>query len=259
MKLNTLYHMDCFEFLNELPNNSVDLAIADPPYNMSIAKWDRYKNETEYFNFTFQWIDQMLLKLKPSASFYLFNNAYNSAIILNYLVTKGLKYRNWIVWYKKDGFSPSKKKYVNNQETILFFTMSNQYTFNYDDIRIPYLSESRMIHAQSKGLLKNGKRWYPNPKGKMCTDVWEFSSHRHTTKVNGKIQKPLHPTIKPHELIARMISASSKEGDVVLDLFCGSASTSIVSKQMNRLFIGCDNNADYIALANQSLNTMQEG
>ena len=99
---------------------------------------------------------------------------------------------------------------------------------------------------QKKGILKNGKRWYPNPNGKLCPDVWEISSQRHKQKLNGKTQKLNHPTPKPKDMIERMIKASSKEGDIVLDLFAGSGTASIVARELNRNFIGCESNKEYI-------------
>jgi len=247
MILNKIYLCDVFEFLPKLDDNSIDLAIIDPPYNLGIANWDIFKTEKAYEQFMEKWLDLMLPKLKSSASFYIFNNAYNSAITLNYLRNKEVYFKNWITWYKKDGFSSTKRKYTNSQETILFYTMSkNNYPFNYDLIRQPYLSTDRIKHASSKGILKNGKRWYPNEKGRLCSDVWEITSQRHKTKVNGKIQKPKHPTQKPIEMIERMILASSNEGDLILDLFSGSGTTSIVAKSLNRYFIGCENNPEYI-------------
>ncbi len=96
------------------------------------------------------------------------------------------------------------------------------------------------------GILKNGKRWYPNPNGKLCPDVWEIVSERHKKKVNGKIQKPHHPTIKPREMIERMIKASSKKGDLVLDLFAGSGNVSMVARELNRNYIGCELNKEYL-------------
>lgn len=113
------------DFLNKLENTSIDLAIIDPPYNMRKDRWDTFKTEKEYFDFTFLWLDSVLTKLKQTASLYLFNNAFNSAIILNYLKEKDIVFKSWITWYKKDGFSATKKKYVNNQETILYYTKSN--------------------------------------------------------------------------------------------------------------------------------------
>ena len=247
METNRVYHSDALEFIPKLDDNSIDLAIIDPPYNLNKGDWDKFENDEMYFDFTFKWLDMVIPKLKSSASLYLFNTAYNSAIILSYLKNKDLVFRNWITWYKKDGFSATKKKYVNTQETILFFTKSDSYTFNYNDIRMPYLSTDRMAHAAKKGILKNGKRWFPNENGKLCNDVWEITSQRHKEKVNGKVQTLTHPTIKPYEMIERIVKASSNESDLVLDLFSGSGMTSVVSRDLNRRFIGCERDSNYIS------------
>jgi site-specific DNA-methyltransferase (adenine-specific) len=253
MNKNAIELKDVFDYLYALEDNAVDLAVVDPPYNQNVDKWDTFNTETEYFDFTYRWLDLTIKKLKSTGSVYLFNNAYNSANILNYLVSKGLLFRNWIVWYKKDGFAPSKSKFVNNQEVILFFTKSDKYTFNADAVRMSYLSTERIKAAAEKGLLKNGKRWFPNPNGKLCSDVWEFSSERHTSKVNGKTQKTFHPTPKPEKMIERIILASSNENDIVLDLFSGSGTTAYIAKSLNRVFIGCENNAEYFDYINKRL------
>lgn len=257
MEKNSVYFGDVFDFLKKLDDNSIDLIIADPPYNQNIDKWDTFKNEKNYFDFTYRWLDLAIKKLNHHGSIYIFNNAYNSAYVLTYLVSKGLKLRNWIIWYKKDGFSGTKKKYVNNQEVILFFTKSDTYYFDSDSIRVPYSSTSRINAAKQKGILKNGKRWYPNEKGKLCTDVWEFTSVRHKNKVNGKIVKTLHPTPKPENMVERMILGSSKEKDLILDLFSGSGTTSFVAKKLGRNFLAVENDKEYYKYIIDRLNSMR--
>lgn len=113
--------MDCLDFLGCVQDNSVDLAIIDPPYNMNKANWDTFKSEKKFFEFTFSWIDKLIPKLKKSGSLYIFNTPYNSAFILNYLVRKELYFQNWITWDKRDGLSGAKTRFNNGQETILFF------------------------------------------------------------------------------------------------------------------------------------------
>lgn len=254
LELNKVYQMDVFEFLDKIENNSIDLAIVDPPYNMSKGDWDTFQTEKEYFDFTFKWLDKLLKKIKKNGTIYLFNNPYNSAIILNHLNKKKVYLKNWITWYKKDGFSASKKRYINNQETILFYTLDEKkYIFNSDEIRLPYLSDSRIEAAKQKGILKNGKRWFPNEKGRLCPDVWEITSQRHIEKKKGKIMKQSHPTPKPVEMIERMIKASSNENDVVLDLFSGTGTTSVVAKHFKRKYIGCEKNEKYMELINNRL------
>ena len=252
--LDSIDLMDVFDFLEEVENNSVDLAIIDPPYNLSQGVWDTFKSQEDFLSFTKKYLDIVISKLKDNGSLYIFNTAFNSAYILIHLVNRGLEYKNWIVWYKKDGFSACKKKYVNSQETILYFTKSNkEFTFNFDDIREPYLSSDRISAARKKGIIKNGKRWFPNPNGKLCPDVWEFTSVRHTNKYRGKVIKQGHPTPKPEPMIERMIKASSNEGDLIMDLFSGTGTTAFVAKKLKRHFIGCENNEQYYAIIKERL------
>jgi site-specific DNA-methyltransferase (adenine-specific) len=245
--------MDCIEFLTKLKDKSVDLAVVDPPYNLKVASWDTFTSHDEFLDFTFQWLDELILKLKSHASLYIFNTPFNSAYILQHLCEKDMIFQNWIVWDKRDGLSCTKKRYTNGQETILYFTKSNDYTFNYDDIRISYDSTDRMKNAKTKGIIKNGKRWYPNPNGKLCNEIWHFSSERHRTKVNGRVKKQSHYTIKPLEMIERIIKASSNENDLVIDCFSGSGTTALACQNLQRNFIGCDNNAEYNKIAKSRL------
>ncbi|MBR7133683.1 MAG: site-specific DNA-methyltransferase [Clostridia bacterium] len=257
MEVNKIYCEDVFSFLDKLETASIDLAIIDPPYNLNRDQWDVFKTVDDFMTFTTKYLDKVIDLLKPTGSLYIFNTAFNSAMILNYLHSKGMHYKNWITWYKKDGFSACRKRFCNNQETILFFTKSDKvFTFNCDDIRMPYLSDARIKAAQSKGILKNGKRWFPNPNGKLCTDVWEFPSVRLTNKKNGKTIKQKHPTPKPEGMIERMILASSNSGDLVLDLFSGTGTTAYCSKKLGRNFIACDNNKDYCKLINERINSI---
>lgn len=252
MNIDTIYQDDCRVFLSCLNDSSIDLAIADPPYNMRKANWDTFSSFDNYLAFMREWIDLLIPKLKPTASIYLFNTPYNNAFVLQYLTKQGLLFRNWITWYKKDGFCASQKRYINNQETILFFTVSNQYVFNPDAIRQAYLS-----NRVKCGVIKNGKRWFPNENGKLCTDVWEISSERHKNKVNGKTTKMLHITPKPTELIERIIKASSNPNDLVLDLFSGSGTTATSCLALNRHFIGCENDAVYYEAIQHKLQTIR--
>ena len=253
LKLNEIYNLDCIDFLSKIDDKSVNLAIIDPPYNLHKARWDTFKNEKEFFEFTFRWIDFLIPKLKENGSLYIFNTPYNSAFILSHLVHRGLIFQNWLTWDKRDGMGGAKRKFSNGQETILFFTKNNNHTFNYDHIRMPYESTVRIAHAKEKGILKNGKRWFPNPKGRLCGEVWHITSERHKNKINGKTPKMSHITPQPLELIERVIKASSNIGDLVLDCFVGSGTTAIVAKKLKRKFICSDNNKNYVNLAKKNL------
>lgn len=253
LKINQIYRADCLKFLEQVQNRTVNLAVIDPPYNMRKAYWDTFGSENDFFNFTFRWIDALIPKLKNNGSLYIFNTPYNSSFILNHLVRRGLIFQNWITWDKRDGMGGARQRFSNGQETILFFTKGENHIFNYDDVRLPYDSTARIEHAKKKGILKAGKRWFPNPKGKLCSEVWHITSERHKNKINGKTPKMPHLTPKPLEMIERIVRASSRKGDLVLDCFVGSGTTAIAAKKLGRNFLCCDSDKTYVELARRNL------
>ncbi len=253
MKINSIYNEDVFSFLENVDIGSIDLAVIDPPYNMNKADWDTFNSQRDFLDFTYRWIDELIPLLKNTGSLYIFNTPFNSAYILQYLVNKGLIFQNWITWDKRDGLNASKVRYTHGQETILFFTKSAKHTFNSDAIRIPYESTKRIEAAKSKGLLKNGKRWFPNPDGRLCGEVWHIASERHKRKIGGRVQKLEHVTPKPKEMIERIILASSNEGDLVLDCFVGSGTTAYCAKKLKRNYICADSNEEYVKMARDAV------
>lgn len=253
LEKNKIYTMDCFDFISKLDDESVDLLIVDPPYNMKKGEWDTFKSEKDFFNFTFSWLEKIIPKIKKNGSLYIFNTPYNSAFILNFLVQKKMNFQNWITWDKRDGMGGAKRKYSNGQETILFFTKGKKHKFNYNDIRVPYESSERIEHAMKKGILKNGKRWFPNPDGRLCGEVWHITSERHKNKINGKVQKLGHATPKPLDMIERIITASSNKGDLVVDFFVGTGTTAVAAKKLKRNFICADMDKEYTSLSRKRI------
>jgi DNA modification methylase len=256
--LNKIYNSDYSKLLSKIPNNSIDLVCVDPPYNLKKADWDTFASDQEFLEFTYTWIKQVTPKIKPGGGFYIFNTPRNSAHILTYLESLGFSFQNWITWNKKDGFTSTKKKFLPEQETIIYVAKpGGEITFNADDIRVPYESTERIAAAKTKGILKNGKRWFPNESGRLCPDVWHITSERHSNKENGKVKAAVHPTVKPIALMERIIMASSNEGDIVLDIFAGSGSTLVAAKQNKRNFIGCDASDVFVKIARQRLKLIQ--
>ena len=232
----SLHNLDYSLFLQAVPNGSIDLAIIDPPYNLRKESWDIFPSKYDFFTFTYDWIGGKLIPtLKCTASLYIFNTHSIQHTYLNTLWSVDWFIRIGIVWDKRDGFNYCKRRFMNWQEIILFFTVSSDYTFNSDNIRIPYESENRIQHAVQKGILKNGKRWFPDSRGKLCGDVWKFSSERLKCKINGKTQKLIHATPKPLDSIERMVLASSNPADVILDCFVGTGTHSFGSKKAQQI------------------------
>jgi modification methylase len=256
--LNKVFNSDFSTLLKKIPNNSIDLVCVDPPYNLKKADWDTFNSDQDFFNFTFGWIKQVVPKIKPGGGLYIFNTPRNSAHILAHLESIGFIFENWITWNKKDGFTSTKKKFLPEQETIVYVTKpGGEITFNADSVRVPYESTERIAAAKTKGILKNGKRWFPNEAGRLCPDVWQISSERHSIKENGKVKSALHPTVKPLTLMERIILASTNEGDVVLDIFAGSGSTLVAAKRNNRNFIGCDADPAFVKIAKSRLKDLR--
>lgn len=250
---NTIIHSDCFDFLAKVPRKSVDLAVVDPPYNLKRYAWDNYGSEEQFLEFTYRWIDRLIPTIRETGALYIFNTPINCAHISVYLLRKGLHFRNWITWDKRDGFAGGRRRFTPLQESILYFSIGEDPVFNADAVRVPYDSHQRIKHAERVGILKNGKRWFPNPAGKLCTDVWHFASDRHVRKQNGKVVKSFHGTPKPEALIERIILASSNPGDCVLDCFAGSGTTPYVARRLGRHFYACDSNFEFVEYARRRL------
>ncbi|MCH7515600.1 MAG: site-specific DNA-methyltransferase [Bacteroidetes bacterium] len=226
--------------MQELKSKSVDLIIADPPYNLGkdYGNGSDTKNFEEYIQFTKKWTKEATRIVKQTGTIYIFMGFRFISYLYKILEKENsLNFVNWICWHytqgmgKKKGFSP-------RHDDILIFTNSNKYTFNLDSIRVPqkyYRSRNNMRGA--------------NP-----GDVWEFS-HVHYCQDN----RQNHPTQKPEGLIERMVLASSNEGDVILDPFAGSGTTLRVAQQLNRSCTGFELNNDYVNMINERLNCYFRG
>src|SRR3989344_5124284 len=233
---------DALKVLQSLPENSVDLIFADPPYNMSKKKglgwkyskhitmqeeWDIFTKD-DYFQFNQQWIKEALRVLKHGGSLWIsgsFHNIYQTGFILQHF--NEVKINNSIVWFK-----PNAQPNI----TCRFFTESTEH----------------LIWASKNG---KGKKWkfnYElskgiedplNPKGKQTRNVWSIPLTPKSEKWAGA-----HPTQKPEELLRRILIACTKEGDVVLDPFVGSGTTSVVAKMLNRNSIGIEKERKYLEI-----------
>ena len=233
-KLIELKCIDAIDGLKNLKSESIDLIVTDPPYNLSKNYGESKDNLTfeNYINFSFKWLSEAKRVLKPNGTIYVFMGMQFISYIYKILdCDLKLKFNSWITWFytqgigKTRGFSP-------RHDDILMFTKSRDYTFNLDSIRVP----------------QKYYRNINNMRGANPGNVWEFS---HVHFCSGNRQN--HPTQKPEGLIERMVLASSNEGDVVLDPFVGSGTTARVCQQLNRKFIGFDNNPEYIKMSEERL------
>jgi DNA modification methylase len=225
---------DAVQLMQQLEDNSIDVVIADPPYNLGKNYGNNFdsKGFEDYLGFSLNWLQEAKRVLKPTGTIYVFMGVRFISYIYKLLETDlKLHFNSWIVWHytqgigKTRGFSP-------RHDDILMFTKTEQYNFNLDPVRIPqkYYRERNNMRGANPG------------------DVWEFS-HVHYCNEN----RQDHPTQKPEGLLERLILASSNLGDTILDPFFGSGTTPRVCQQLGRNFIGFEINPEYVTITEQRL------
>jgi site-specific DNA-methyltransferase (adenine-specific) len=231
---NQLICGDACSELAKFDDSSIDLIIADPPYNLGKDYGNNrdLKAWHEYEDFTRQWLNEAARLLKPAGTIYVFMGVrFISKLFLILEDELHLNFNGWITWHytqgmgRKVGFSP-------RHEDILYFTKTDSFIFNLDDVRIP----QKYYRARN------------NMQGANPGDVWQFSHVHYCSEERQK-----HPTQKPEALIERMIRASSNPGDVVLDPFVGSGTTCKVADVLGRKWIGMDINQAYIEMSKKRL------
>jgi len=239
MEVDKVYLGDCIEIMSQMPDKTVDLIFADPPFNIGI-KYDNYSDSQsyeDYYNWSEKWIEQTCRILKDNGSIYIAIGDEFVAEINIILKRKGLHFRNWIIWYYT--FGQNQRKKFNRAHThILYFTKHrSNFTFNDEDIRIP--SARQMVYNDRRA----------NPKGKIPDDVWEFS------RVCGTFKERIgkHPCQMPENLLERIIKAGTYEGDLVLDPFGGTGTTAYVAKRLKRHYITMDISELYFDVINKRL------
>ncbi len=221
---------DAVQKLKEMEASSVDLIIADPPYNLGKNYQNNIDNKTfeEYLYFSKECLLEASRVLKSHGTIYVFMGFRFISYLYNILERDlNLHFHGWIVWHYTQGIGKT-KVFSPRHDDILMFTKSPAFTFNLDDIRVP-----QKYYRQRN-----------NMRGANPGDVWKFS-HVHYSNPN----RQGHPTQKPEGLIERMVLASSNAGDTILDPFTGSGTTVRVCQQLNRNAIGIDINPKYIEMA----------
>jgi len=250
-ELNNIYLEDCISFMQQMEAESVDLIIADPPYNLKKNfgnKSDHWEDVESWLDWSKQWIDECIRILKPTGSIFIYGIHHYICYIQCYLYEKGLQYRRQIIWYYENGFSGYKTLNAF-YEPILWFTKTDDFT--YHEIREPYKSQKRLKNK----ITKNGKEWKANPNGRLAGDVWSFPT------LAGKPfagEKTVHPTQKPLALCDRLVRHFSNEGDLVFTPFAGSGSECVSCLINNRNFLATEINPEYIQIANERMSEIQQ-
>jgi modification methylase len=238
---------DCIELMQRLPETSVDMVFADPPYNLQLGgellrpdnskvdavddDWDKFADFARYDAFTRAWLGAARRALKPEGTLWVIGSYHNIFRIGTALQDHGFWILNDIVWRKSNPMPNFKgKRFTNAHETLIWAARGQRtrYTFNYASMK--ELNEG--IQMRSDWLLP------------LCTGG---------ERLKGEDGKKAHPTQKPEALLFRCLMAASNPGDVILDPFFGTGTTGAVARRLGRRFIGLERDPDYAAIARKRI------
>ncbi len=243
--INKIVCGDCIEILSKARKPFADLIFADPPFNIGY-QYDHYQDKLKkdkYIAWTKDWMMVCKNVLKPHGSFYI---AIGDEYVANVKVIADelkLIMRNWIIWHYTFG-QQMRNKFARSHTHIFYFVADKKnFTFNDYAVRVP----------SDRQLIYNDRR--ANSKGKMPDDVWNQYS-----RVCGTFKERAgwHPCQMPENLLARIIAASSSPGDVVLDPFNGSGTTTFVACQLGRKYVGIDISGNYVENARKRISQLKQ-
>ena len=242
---------DCIEVMKDMPDNSIDLIFADPPYYLQLPKgkrlkradgsevipvdndWDQFESYGDYDTFTLNWIKECQRVLKPTGTFWVIGMYHNIFRVGTTMQNLGLWFLNDIIWVKTDALpNLNGRRFTNNHETLIWSVKNKdckKYTFNYEMMK-----------------KMNG--------GKQMKDTdWVFGLCKGKERLKDESGIKAHPTQKPLKLIQQIVLAASKKHDIVFDPFVGSGTTAVVAEALGRKWIGIEKDEKYVELAKRRI------
>ncbi len=226
---------DCLEVLRQLPDESAQLIVCDPPYNIQLAEWDTH---ADYLSWARCWLREAERVLAKSGNLAIFGGLqYQSeagsgdllSLIGDMRVNSPMRLVNLIIWNYPNGMS-AHRFFANRHEEIVWFGKTSKYYFNLDSVREPYDDATKAVYLKDKRLRAESVE-----KGRNPTNVWRIG------RLNGNSKERVgHPTQKPRALIQRIVRSMSYSGSVVLDFFAGSGVTTRVAIEEGRHSICVD-------------------
>jgi site-specific DNA-methyltransferase (adenine-specific)/site-specific DNA-methyltransferase (cytosine-N4-specific) len=267
IKNNKVYHMDAIHGLLSLEDNTVDLVITSPPY----ADMKKYVDGSEgipvkqYVMWLMDYVRQIERVLKPTGSFILnindkvsnkFRDPYVYELVYKITNSTSLKLYERLFWNKGKGLSHP-KRFGDKIEYLFWFAKTENFTFNIDEMRVPYSESSlkrfkkpiKKRYNRTEGDDKvEYKDWGPNPKGALPSTLINIGSESKRISDN-------HIAVYPEQLTDYFIKGATNEGDLVLDPFMGSGTTGVSAKKLKRNWIGFDNIEEYVNFANKRIDS----
>lgn len=255
--IGKILHGDCVQILEkQIEANTINLVFADPPYNLSgksldlannktggayykmNENWDTF-NYTDYIDFTAAWLKNCHKVLVPNGSLYISCTQHNIGEILIESKKTGFKLNNILTWYKINAMpNITKRTFTHSTEFVCWFVKGKNWIFNYNDVK------EFNPHKTKDGNNKQMRDFF---------DFLELPIVQGKERIKGADGRAVHPTQKPEKLLELIIKASSNENDIVLDPFFGTGTTGKIAEQLNRKWIGIEQNEQYILVAKERL------
>ncbi len=250
---NRIINQNLFEILDWLPTSFVDVLFLDPPYNLTKSfnntKFIK-RSISEYAEWLELWFSKLLRTLKPTASVYICSD-WKSSTAVHFVAEKYLNIRNRITWEREKGRG-SKKNWKNCSEDIWFCTVSDEFSFNVEAVKL-----KRRVIAPYTDTNGDPKDWSVTDEGNYRltypSNIWTDL----TVPFWSMPENTDHPTQKPEKLLAKIILASSNLGEVIFDPFLGSGTTAVVAKKLSRRYVGVEIDPIYCSLAMKRLDMAQ--
>jgi site-specific DNA-methyltransferase (adenine-specific) len=261
-----LQNRDCIEGMRQIDDGAVDLVFADPPFNIGYD-YDVYRDKrkaNEYLAWSRDWTAEVIRILKPDGTFWLaIGDEYAAELKVMLTREQGLTCRSWVVWYYTFGVNCKHKFSRSHAHLFHFVKDPKHFTFNSRDPAIRVPSARQLVYADSRA----------DQAGRLPDDTWilrpqdipqSFAGHEDTwyfPRVCGtfKERKGFHGCQMPEQLLGRIIRASSRPKELVLDPFAGSGTTLAVAKKLGRRYLGFELSADYVAKVTGRLEAIQVG
>lgn len=243
-ELDSIHEGDCLDGMRTMPDECVNMIIADPPYNLGKdfgKKYKEHERRKEWLPWCKEWLAECQRLLVPGGNLFVYGIHHHLCWIQCHLIELEMTYRRQIIWYYENGFAGyGARTLAAHYEPLLWFSKGNEYT--YHPIREPYKSTQRLKHK----ITKNGKEWKPHPDGRLAGDVWNFPTLAGRRFRDEKVD---HPTQKPLSISDRIVKHFSNKGDFVIVPFAGSGTECLSAVSNDRHFIGFELNPDYIEIA----------
>lgn len=255
LPLNQILHGDCIEILKALPENSVDLIFADPPYNLQLQKdlyrpnmtkvdavndkWDKFSGFEEYDKFTHDWLSATKRVLKDTGAIWVIGSYHNIFRVGKIMQDVGFWFLNSVIWEKSNPMPNFKAvRFTNSHEILIWAVKSKEtkYTFNHHSMKL--------LNDDGDDGLQMRADWY-----------LPLATGKERIRTNGI---KVHSTQKPEALLYRVIMAASNPGDLVLDPFFGTGTTGAVAKKLGRNWIGIEREKKYVRIAQKRIEAVQK-